>query len=173
MSDKDTKQAPKKGKWGNPNNLKVLTSEQAKEIGRRGGLASVKARRKAKSLKDITNMLLNSACNNSKMVTEVRKHHPELSRKDVTNAVALVHAQIAEAAKGSHKHFVVVRDTSGQKPVEEKKVEGVTTLVWDDSPQQPAAPEEDTDTLDAEYIEYGSDEEEDTITLIPEVEELI
>ena len=50
---------------GNKNNLRVLTSEEAREVGRKGGKASVAKRKKNKSLREAAQAILNGTykCN--------------------------------------------------------------------------------------------------------------
>ena len=49
----------------NEKNLKIPTSEEAREIGRKGGIASGKARREKKTIQKILDELLNQKCNDS------------------------------------------------------------------------------------------------------------
>lgn len=87
----------------NESNLKpVRTKEEARERGRRGGIASGKARRERKTLKEELLLLL--------------------SKGDTQQKISL--ALIEEALMGSNKMkaFEVIRDTIGEKPKEEIEV---------------------------------------------------
>ena len=82
-----------------------LTSEEAKRLGSLGGKASGKARAKKKMLRDILEMALSVE-----------------SKKNDTNGdkyLDIVVGLIKEAEKGNPKAFEVIRDTMGQKPVEQ------------------------------------------------------
>lgn len=83
-------------------NLKpVRTKSEAKERGRAGGIASGKARRERKTLKDELVLLLSTG-NNQKNIS-----------------VAL----LQKALNGSTKAFEVIRDTIGEKPTEKISME--------------------------------------------------
>lgn len=96
-------------------NLKPFTSEQSREEaaknGAKGGVASGEARRRKRDLKLAMQALLEADVKD-KRTGEV-----------MSGAEALALAQFRKAMKGDSKGFELVRDTSGQKPVE--KVEQV------------------------------------------------
>jgi hypothetical protein len=98
----------------NDENLKSLadrTTEEKREIGTKGGKASGEARRKKRDLKLAMQALLEADVKD-KRTGEV-----------MSGAEAIALAQYRKAMKGDAKAFELVRDTSGQKPVE--KVEQV------------------------------------------------
>lgn len=85
----------------NNQNLRVPTSEEAREMGRKGGLKSAEMRKKRKTLKEELLVLLSDG--------------------DTQNRVSV--ALIQSALEGNVKAFETLRDTIGEKPVE--KVEQV------------------------------------------------
>ena len=90
----------------NEQNLKPVSSKkEARERGRKGGLASVEARRKRKSLKEELLLMLED--------------------EEVQKSVAV--ALIQEAQNGNVKAFGMLRDTIGEAPVE--KVQTTQTVV--------------------------------------------
>ena len=90
----------------NEQNLKPVSSkEEARERGRKGGLASVEARRKRKTLKEELLLMLED--------------------EEVQKSVAV--ALIQEAQNGNVKAFGMLRDTIGEAPVE--KVQTTQTVV--------------------------------------------
>lgn len=89
----------------NESNLKKLSTREAREIGKKGGKASAKARQERKALKDELLLLL--------------------SNGDTQKKVSL--ALIEQAKNGNTKAFEIIRDTIGEKPVD--KVE--TDLSFD------------------------------------------
>ena len=98
----------------NDDNLKSLaerTTEEKRKIGTMGGKASGEARRKKRDLKLAIQALLESDVKDKK------------TGETMSGAEALAMAQYRKALKGDTKAFEVLRDTSGQKPVE--KVEQV------------------------------------------------
>ncbi len=80
----------------NESNLRVPTSEEAREIGRKGGIASGKARRERKTLREELLLLL--------------------EKGDTQEKISL--AMIKEALDGNTKAFEVIRDTIGEKPID-------------------------------------------------------
>lgn len=95
----------------NEQNLKPVTSKkEARERGRKGGLASGEARRKRKTLKEELLLMLSDG--------------------DIQEKISL--ALINEAINGNNagsvtKAFEVIRDTIGERPVE--KVQATQTVV--------------------------------------------
>lgn len=98
--------AEKKNKRGNPDNLKpVQTKEEASERGRKGGIASGKARREKKMLKECFEALLD-------------KQYKTKDGKRATGAETLALTVFQKAQRGDLKAFELVRDTAGQKPID-------------------------------------------------------
>ena len=98
----------------NDDNLKSLaerTTEEKRKIGTMGGKASGEARRKKRDLKLAMQALLEAEVKDKK------------TGETMSGAEAIAMAQYRKALKGDAKAFELVRDTSGQKPVE--KVEQV------------------------------------------------
>lgn len=98
----------------NEQNLKPNSERSPKEVrenGAKGGIASGEARRRKRDLKLAIQALLEADVKD-KRTGEV-----------MSGAEALAVAQYRKALKGDTKAFEVLRDTSGQKPVE--KVEQV------------------------------------------------
>lgn len=95
----------------NEQNLKPVTSKkEARERGRKGGLASGEARRKRKTLKEELLLMLSDG--------------------DIQEKISL--ALINEAINGNNagsvtKAFEVIRDTIGERPIE--KVQATQTVV--------------------------------------------
>ena len=90
----------------NEQNLKPVSSKkEARERGRKGGLASVEARRKRKSLKEELLVMLED--------------------EELQQSVAI--ALIKQAQNGNVKAFGMLRDTIGEAPVE--KIQTTQTVV--------------------------------------------
>ena len=89
----------------NEQNLRVPTSSEARENGKKGGIASGEARRKKKSLREAMQILMDA----------------DLTGKDgktMTGTEAMAAKAFQAALKGDWKAWELVRDTAGQKPVE-------------------------------------------------------
>lgn len=85
---------------GNEKNLKRLTPEEARKNGSKGGKKSVESRRRKKILKELLEEALEKETRTGNMAI------------DITNAL------VRKAKKGNVKAYEVIRDTLGQKPVE-------------------------------------------------------
>lgn len=103
----------------NEQNLKTPTSSEARENGKKGGIASGEARRKKKLLRECLEILLEKEITDKKGET-------------MSGAEALSTKLFAEAMKGNVKAFEVLRDTAGQKPVEKVIVSEIDTDVIDE-----------------------------------------
>lgn len=115
----------------NIQNLKPrnLTSEEATEMGRRGGIASGEARRKAKGMKECLNYLLDLDVKNPKNIEQLRKLG--IPEELMTNETLLMVSAIQKASKGDIQAMNFIRDTSGQKPIEIQEVREVPSIVDD------------------------------------------
>ena len=92
----------------NEQNLKPVSSKkEARERGRKGGLASVESRRKRKTLKEELLLML--------------------SEGETQQSVTL--ALIEKAMSGDTKAFEVIRDTIGEKPIDKVMIADVDPSV--------------------------------------------
>ena len=92
---------------GKDNLRPVSSTEEARERGRKGGLASGEARRKRKTLKEELLLML--------------------SEGETQQSVTL--ALIEKAMSGDTKAFEVIRDTIGEKPVDKVMIADVEPSV--------------------------------------------
>ena len=86
-------------------NLKTPTTEEARERGKKGGIASGEARRRKKELRECLEILLER---------DIKAKNGEV----ISGAEAIALKQFEKALKGDTRAFEVVRDTAGQKPIE-------------------------------------------------------
>lgn len=102
---------------GNKDNLKTLTSEEARRYGRMGGKASVKARRKKKAMKERLEILFDLPLEDkAEYDIEDAKSMTALKGKNITVQDLIILAQIKKAMKGDTTAAAFVRDTAGQNP---------------------------------------------------------
>lgn len=104
----------------NKQNLRPLSTEKAREIGSKGGKASVEARRRKKDLRRALEALLDKNMGRNK------------DGEEVSGAEALALKQFEKALKGDTKAFEVIRDTAGQKPVEKVMIAEVDQDIIDE-----------------------------------------
>lgn len=84
-----------------------LTEEKQRELARKGGIASGKARKEKKLLKDELAILMETINKDGKTYQEL-----------------ISTALVKEALKGNTKAYEIIRDTMGQKPKEEINLTG-------------------------------------------------
>ena len=89
-----------------------LTAEKQREIARQGGKASGEARRKKRDLRLALEMLLEKDFNDKK-------------GNSFTGTEGITQKLFEKAMKGDIKAFETIRDTVGQKPVEQIKVQQI------------------------------------------------
>lgn len=95
----------------NEQNLKPQnkrTKSEQREIARKGGIASGKARKKRKEFKEALKTALTVVIENDKTVQEIG-----------------IEALLEKFMKGDPKVFELVRDTIGEKPTEKQEVKVV------------------------------------------------
>lgn len=98
-------------------NLKTPSSAEARSNGRKGGIASGKARREKKALKDTLEELLAMPIKDGASADiEKIKSIAGIKGKNITMQEAIMVAMLNKAAKGDVRAAEYVRDTIGQKP---------------------------------------------------------
>lgn len=124
-----------------------LTTEEAREIGRKGGKASVEARREKKKLRQLV-----EAFGELPAPEKVRKVLNELGVAENemrTNDMAIVVGLYQKAIKGDVSAFNAIRDIRGEKPVDETKLMGKLDsrieIGFVDADVEPSSSEEDVD----------------------------
>ena len=92
--------------------LNERTKEEQREIARKGGIASGKARRKKKLLRQILDEIGESRLNTdeSKDIAKALS----INKRDVTYDVAIMFKAVNEAMNGNIKAMEFIRDTRGQ-----------------------------------------------------------
>lgn len=107
-------------------NLKpVRTKSEARERGKKGGIASGEKRREKKAMKETLETLLQMPLKSGKAVDlDEIKDIAALKGKNITVQEAIMLAQIQKAMKGDTKAAEYVRDTSGNKLKEGVELSG-------------------------------------------------
>ncbi len=104
----------------NETNLNPVRSEdEARRKGRAGGIASGKARREKKMMRETLDMLLSMPMKNGKFAdVENIRSFAALKGKNISVQEAILIAQVQKAMKGDTRAAEYVRDTIGQKPTD-------------------------------------------------------
>ena len=101
------------------------TKEEQKAIARKGGIASGKARREKKLMRETLDIILSMPMKNGKNAdVESIRSFAALKGKNISVQEAILIAQVQKAMKGDTKAAEYVRDTIGQKPVENVAMSG-------------------------------------------------
>lgn len=103
-----------------------LTSEEAMELGRKGGIASGKARKEKKLIKDNIELLLSLPIKSNKMKQQLAELGIEES--EMNNQMAMVIAMYQKVLKGDVSAFNTIRDTIGQGVTNKVSVEQVPII---------------------------------------------
>lgn len=127
-----------------------LTKEEQREIARKGGIASGEARREKKAMKEQIQLLLSLPLKDKKAVKQLQALG--IDTDNIDNQMALVISmwqQALKGGKGSVAAATFLRDTVGERPIEEVKqtVDGEITTrqknAIDDVIAQMKPPKED------------------------------
>ena len=106
-------------------NLKVPSSEEARRYGAKGGIASGKARREKKAMKEtlVTLLSLPIADGAADDVEEIQSL-AAIKGKNISVQEAIMLAQIKKAIKGDTRAAEFVRDSSGNKIADDLNING-------------------------------------------------
>lgn len=97
--------------------LNERTQRERKEIAKKGAEATNKKKVERKKFNELFNNYLGKKVTNEQIKEQMKQFGFE--DKECTNKNAMVFAQFKEALKGSTQAFVAVRDTMGEKPIEQ------------------------------------------------------
>lgn len=100
-------------------NLIVPTSEEAREYGRKGGLASGEARRAKKTMAQLAELMLNSKLSEDKK-EEIQSQFGDIIDEDATVASMMVAGQIKSAIGGNTKAFNALTELSDKAKASNK-----------------------------------------------------
>ena len=102
-----------------------LTSEELRERAKKGGIASGKARREKKAMKDTLAMLLSMPLKDGAVADiEDVQSLASVNGKNITVQEAIMLKQIQKAMKGDTRAAEYIRDTSGNKLKEYVEIGG-------------------------------------------------
>ena len=121
----------------NEKNLKpVRTESEARELGRKGGIASGKKRREQKLLKDTLLELLTLPATKStpKDISDAAALSELKSGLTVQEEIAV--ALVKKAKNGDLRAIELLRDTIGQKPVDKQITQTIQTDPLDDESEE-------------------------------------
>lgn len=101
------------------NEFSRMTPEQRAEYGRQGGIKSGETKRRKKAMKETLDVLLSLPLRSGKYADiEAVKNFAALKGKNISTQEAMLISMMQRAMKGDVKAAEFIRDTVGQKPVE-------------------------------------------------------
>ena len=102
-----------------------MSEREQKEIARKGGTASGRARRENKVMRDTLEMILGlSLKKGEKANVESVQSLAELKGKNISVQEAIAIAMAQRAMKGDVSAVAFIRDTTGQKPTDKVEMSG-------------------------------------------------
>lgn len=93
--------------------LNERTKEEQREITRKGGIASGKARKRKKQMHELVSIMLDSKPT-EKQAAALMKNFPDLEGEDLTIASSMVAGQIKSAMNGNTKAFLALNDLNSK-----------------------------------------------------------
>lgn len=118
---------------GSDNLNPVRTEEEARARGKKGGIASGKARREKKAMRETLAALLSMPMKDGKFAdVDSIKNFASMKGKNIDVQTAISIAMIQRALKGDKGAAEFVRDTSGQKPTDNMNITGAVPVVLKD-----------------------------------------
>lgn len=113
----------------NEQNLKTPSPSEARSRGRKGGIASGKARREKKLFKETLETLLDMPMKSGKDISvDDIKNFAEIKGKNISVQEAILIAQVQKAMKGDTRAAEYLRDTIGQRPTEKIEADFVVPV---------------------------------------------
>ena len=108
-------------------NLKPVRSEnEARELGKNGGIASGRARREKKALRETMEEMLKVALKDDNLLQTYGKLG--FAKKGMTMQDAIAAAMIHQAAKGNVKAYQAIKETITEKRDDEQNDDAVTQI---------------------------------------------
>lgn len=107
---------------GNKNNLKHLSSDEARKNGAKGGLASAEVRKKKKTMREALEMMMFKV----KLPEEHRKmlEKEGFTEEDFNHQTVITRSLIAKAESGDVQAYNAICAMIGEKPAEKVEVGG-------------------------------------------------
>lgn len=115
-------------------NLRPLSSDEARENGRKGGIASGKSRRRKKRMKEQLDLLLSKSADLKSMPNgeEIKEQIKAwgISEEEIDNQMLLIVSLFQTALRSGKNQvpaFIALRDTVGDKPIDKQEIKEVTS----------------------------------------------
>lgn len=117
------------------------TTEEQREIARKGGIASGEARRRKKSIKETLDILLECKPTDKDLAL-MRAQGVDVDN-DATYRQAIAFSIVNRAMKGNTRAFELIRDTVGEMPVQKVAISEVDDELIDEVEREVLADDEE------------------------------
>lgn len=108
----------------NEENLKPPTTSEARKRGKKGGVKSGKARKERKAMKETAEMILGLTLKDGTVTSlEDIQSMAAANGKNITVQDAIILKQAQKALKGDIRAAEFIRDTSGNRPTNEQRMD--------------------------------------------------
>ena len=108
----------------NEENLKPPTTSEARKRGKKGGVKSGKARKERKAMKETAEMILGLTLKDGTVTAlEDIQSMAAANGKNITVQDAIILKQAQKALKGDIRAAEFIRDTSGNRPTNEQRMD--------------------------------------------------
>lgn len=103
----------------NEQNLRTPSTDEARSMGKKGGIASGKARREKKMFREtLETILFMPMKTGESMDVEKIQNFASIKGQNISVQEAIMIAQVQKAMKGDTRAAEYIRDTIGQKPTD-------------------------------------------------------
>ena len=101
----------------------VRSVDEAREKGRKGGIASGQSRRRKKTMADALDTIMSMQVKDDIAIAKVKSLFPEITEEEIDYQLLAVASILNKAIKdGSPQKMEFIRDTIGEKPVDKVEV---------------------------------------------------
>ena len=136
-----------KGLRENLRSADMLSEEELRTMASNGGKKSAAVRRRKKLLRESLEYVINDMELPEALKAMLKKEG--VQEEDYSHALVMARSMVAEAEKGNVSAFLAVRDSVGEKPVDEKKISGAVdtnvTIGFVETGIEPVSSEEEID----------------------------
>lgn len=141
----------------NEKNLRPVQSEkEAREKGRKGGIASGAARRRKRDMRQAAKLLLDADVSLSQKSMRMLMKSLGIDEQDMTYSMAILSAVLLQAGNGNVKAAAFLRDTAGYNPTQQLQEKQFAYQKKRDKE------ESDIEDIDSARAEIYADEKQDT-----------
>lgn len=98
--------------------IKTLSKEEARKRGRNGGIKSGETRRKRKTARELLDKMLQANLTNDQ-IDEILGNASNILQGDQTVYNVMLAKMVQQSMAGDYRAFTVLRDTAGEKPIEQ------------------------------------------------------